>query len=256
MTRQDRSFRTQALILKRRDFGEADRLLTVLTPQHGRINALAKGARRPISKQTGHVEAFTLVDMLVSRGRDLFIITQAEVVNPFINLRDDLHKSAYANYIAELTTSFTFEEDTHTQRIFDLLHNTLDRINQGDEPRLAVRYFELQVLDDAGFRPDLTHCVFTHEEILPQDQFFSYAEGGVVSPAGTQHAQGLVPISVNLLKLLRHMQRSEYSHVQSLKVDNSLMIEAERLLQGYITMILESRLKSVDFIRRLRRDVN
>lgn len=252
MTRLDRSFRTQALILKRRDFGEADRLLTVLTPQHGRVNALAKGARRPISKQTGHVEAFTLVDMLISRGRDLFIITQAEVVKPFIHLRDDLHKSAYANYIAELTSSFTYEEDANTQRAFDLLHDTLERINQGDDPRLAVRYFELQLLDDAGFRPDLTRCVFTQEEVLPQDQFFSYAEGGVVSPAGAKYGQAVVAISVNLLKLLRHMQRSDYHQVRSLKIDDYLLIEAERLLQGYITVILESRLKSVDFIRRLR----
>lgn len=256
MARQERSFRTQALILKRRDFGEADRLLTVLTPQHGRINALAKGARRPISKQTGHVEAFTLVDLLVSRGRDLYIITQAEVIEPFIGLRDSLNKSAYANYIAELTTSFTYEEDTNTQRAFELLKDTLGRLNRGDDVRLAVRYFELHLLDDAGFRPDLTHCVFTHEEITPQDQFFSYVEGGVVSPSAAKYAQGLVAISVNLLKLLRHMQRSEYDQVQSLKVDDGLLLEAERLLQGYITVILESRLKSVDFIRRLRRDVN
>lgn len=256
MTRQDRSFRTQGLILKRRDFGEADRLLTLLTPQHGRINALAKGARRPVSKQTGHVEAFTVVDLLVSRGRDLFIITQAEVIQPFINLRDDLHKSAYANYVAELTTSFTFEEDTNTQRAFDLLNDTLTRLNRGDDPRLVVRYFELHLLDDAGFRPELSHCVFTHEDITPQDQFFSYVEGGVVSPIASKYAQGLVAISVNLLKLLRHMQRSEYEQVQSLKIDDYLWLEAERLLQGYITTILESRLKSVDFIRRLRRDMN
>jgi DNA repair protein RecO (recombination protein O) len=256
MPREERSLRTPALILKRRDFGEADRLLTLLTPTHGKVNAIAKGARKPISKKTGHVELFTHVDMLISKGRDLFIIAQAEVIQPYISLRDDLRRSAYASYIAELATRFILDEDTHTHTAFDLLNAAFGWLNDGDDPRLAVRYFEMGLLDDAGFRPELNECVFTHEPVLPQDQHFSFAEGGIVSPMAAQFAQSLVPISVTLLKLLRHIQRSPYSHVRSLTISDALHMEAERLLQGYITYLLESRLQSVDFIRRLRQPKN
>ncbi len=252
MPREERSFRTSALILKRRDFGESDRLLTVLTPLHGKVNAIAKGARKPTSKKTGHVELFTHVDMLINRGRDLFIVSQAEVTKPYLKLRDDLRRSAYASYITELTTRFILDEDTNTQTAFELLDSAFGWLNDGDDPRLAVRYFEMHLLDDVGFRPELNECVFTHEPILPQDQHFSFGEGGAVSPKAAQFAQSLVPISVMLLKLLRHIQRSPYSHVRSLTITDSLHMEAERLLHGYITYVLESRLQSVDFIRRIR----
>ncbi|HRF93643.1 MAG TPA: DNA repair protein RecO, partial [Aggregatilineales bacterium] len=71
MSSSERSFRTNAIILKRRDFGEADRLLTILSPQYGKRETIAKGARKPASTKTGHVELFTCVDMLISRGREI-----------------------------------------------------------------------------------------------------------------------------------------------------------------------------------------
>jgi DNA repair protein RecO (recombination protein O) len=74
---RERSFRTDAIILKRRDFGEADRLLTILTPRYGKLDVIAKGARKPTSSKTGHVELFTRADMLIHKGRDLDLAVQA-----------------------------------------------------------------------------------------------------------------------------------------------------------------------------------
>lgn len=253
MPRPERSFRTEGIILKRRDFGEADRLLTILTPAHGKLDVIAKGARKPAGTRTGHVELFTRADMLVSRGRDLDILTQVEMVAPFLPLREDLQRGAYASYVAELLDRFTaaaHEEDDAA--LFDLLDDTFERLSTDDDPRLAVRYYEMRLLDQTGFRPELNECVISHETIKPEDQFFSFAEGGVVSPAFAHLGGSLTPVSVVTLKLLRHMQRSPYSHVKSLQISPALHADVERVLLGYITYLLERRLESVDFIRRLR----
>jgi DNA repair protein RecO (recombination protein O) len=253
MPRAERSFRTDALILKRRAFGEADRLLTVLTPTHGKRQVIAKGARKPTSKKTGHVELFSRVDMLISLGRTFDIVAQAELRDAYLPLREDLTRGAYASYIAELTDRFTLDEDTEQNAVFDLLADSFTHLCEDDDSRLAVRYFEMHLLDHAGFRPELNHCVFTFEAVEPRDQFFSFSEGGVVSPNAAQYASAISPISLDALKLLRHMQRSPYSHVRTLTLADELHLEIEKIMLNTLTYLLESKLQSVDFIRRIRR---
>lgn len=253
MPRPERSFRTHALILKRRDFGEADRLLTVVTPRHGKIDVIAKGARRAVSSKTGHVELFTCADMLISRGRSLDMVEQAEMIEPYLGIREDLQRGAYASYTAELMDRFTATGEDDLSALFKLLNATFERLCVDDDPRLAVRYYEIRLLDLVGFRPELKECVISREMVLPEDQFFSYVEGGVVTPKYAHHSASLTPISMLALKLMRHMQRSPYSQVKSLKVSLHTHDEVERILLGYLTFLLERKLQSVDFIRRIRR---
>lgn len=252
MTHRERQFRTPAIILKRFDLGEADRLLTLLTPQHGKIEVVAKGARKLTSTKTGHVELFTRADMLIHKGRDLGIVAQAEMTAPYLALRDNLTLSAYASYAAELVDRFTHAGDDDTNRLFLLLDETLSRLCTDADPRLVLRYYELHLLDIVGFRPELNECVIGHEDVQPEDQFFSNAEGGVVCPRDAARGTSFAPLPLLTLKLLRHLQRSPYAQIRSLTVGSALHDDVERILQGYITYLLERRLQSVDFIRRLR----
>lgn len=252
MNHRERSFRTPAIILRRFDLGEADRLLTLLTPHHGKIEVVAKGARKLTSTKTGHVELFTRADMLIHKGRELGIATQAEMTAPYLPLRDDLTLGAYAGYAAELADRFTNEGDDETARLFTLLDETFNRLCTDTDPRLALRYYEIHLLDLAGFRPELNECVIGHEDIQPEDQYFSYAEGGVVCPQDASRGTSFIPLPMLTLKVLRHLQRSHYARVKELQVNSSLHDDLERVMQGYITYLLERRLQSADFIRRLR----
>ncbi|MDE2749670.1 MAG: DNA repair protein RecO [Chloroflexota bacterium] len=250
-----RQFRTQAIVLNRRDFGEADRLLTLFTPAHGKIRAIAKGARKPSAKVSGHVELFARSDCLIHKGRNLDILTQAELIEPYLGLREDLRRGAYANYVAELLDRFTADEEEAGGDLFTLLHQTLARIAETDDPRLAARFFELQLLDMAGFRPELNECVISREALKPEPQWFSHEEGGVVSRAAAPLVSArLVEIDFVTLKLLRHLQRSAdaYERVGSLRISPEQHSSAERIMLGYIVHLLERKLESVDFIRRLR----
>jgi DNA repair protein RecO (recombination protein O) len=252
MPRPERSFRTDALILKRRDFGEADRLLTILTPRYGKLDVIAKGARKPTSTKTGHVELFTRADLLIHRGRDLGIVVQAEVRQPYLPLREDLQRGAYAGYVVELADRFTTSGDEDLTRVYTLLDDTLRRLCTDSDLRLAVRYYEVHLLDAAGFRPELHECVISRETIQPEDQYFSYADGGVVRPEHAIRSTGFVPIPMVTLKVLRHLQRSAYAQVQALQIAPALHNDLERITLGYITFLLEQKLQTVDFIRRIR----
>jgi DNA repair protein RecO (recombination protein O) len=253
MPGQERVFRTDAVILRRQDFGEADRLLLVITPEHGKFRAIAKGTRKPIARKTGHVEHFSLVDMLIARGRELHLVTQAETKEPFLPLREDLVRGTYANHLVELLDRFTAELDTGRGE-FDLLARALGWLCTDVDPRLVARYYELNLLALAGFAPSLHYCGIGQEEIEAQDQFFSSSDGGIICP---EHHVGLErgsPISLNALKTLRYLQTRPWDAVQVLQLSGVLHLEIERLMLAYITYLLEQRLQSVEFLWRLRRE--
>ena len=100
-------------MLRHSDWGEADRLLWLYTRQHGKLRALAKGVRKIRSRKAGHLEPFTRVALLLARGRDFYIVTQAETVDPYLSLREDLKRLGYASYVVELLDRFTYDEDEH-----------------------------------------------------------------------------------------------------------------------------------------------
>ena len=145
-------------MLKRRDQGEADRLLTVLARERGKVTLLAKGVRRQASRKAGHLEPFTYVELLVAKGKSLDIVTQADTVEAHRYLREDLWRSSWAYYVAELADAFVQDDDPH-QLLFDLLLETLGRLDRGADPLLAVRYYEVHLLSLAGYQPQLIRCV-------------------------------------------------------------------------------------------------
>jgi DNA repair protein RecO (recombination protein O) len=174
------------------------------------------------------------------------------MVGPYLSFGVDLGGGAYASYCAELLDRFTAEGDQDYHDLFSLFDDTLGYLCSDDDPRLAVRYYEIHLLDAVGFRPELSECVVSREAVKAEDQFFSYALGGVVSAGHGHEGMSAVPIAMTTLKLLRHMQRSPYSHVKTVTVSPELHDAAERVLLGYITYVLERKLQSVDFIRRIR----
>ena len=253
MPRPERIFRTDAIILRRQDFGEADRLLTVFTPNHGKLKAIAKGSRKPAGRTTGHVELYTRVKMMIAHGRELHVVSQAELTEPYLALRENLERGAYANYVVELLDHFSEAEEVNMS-LYRLLDATLAHLCDPQvDLRLLTRYYELKALELVGFQPALFNCAIGQEEIVAQDQFFSVMEGGVVCPLHAKTGKFISPLNLTTLKTLRYLQTRDYDVIKVLRVDEVLHMELERTLQNYIVHVLERRLKSVDFIRRLRR---
>ena len=177
-----RSFRAPSVVLRHKDWGEADRLLTLYTREQGKVRALAKGARKVTSRKAGHLQPFTYVMLQLAKGRDLLIVTQAETINAFLAIGEDLVKTGYASYVIELLDRFTYEEEGGHPSLFKLLVETLDRLEKESDAWVAVRYYEMRLLDYTGFRPQLFECANCGNEILPEDQYFSFTAGGAIGP--------------------------------------------------------------------------
>jgi len=134
---QDRTFRCEAIVLRRVNFGEADRMLTLFSKEYGKIRALAKGARKPQTRKTGHVELFMRTNFLIARGKNIDIVTQAEMIEAYPKLRGDLLRTTYASYVVELIDQFTGEGDRDLTK-YQLLAEALEWFSrvESTDPRL------------------------------------------------------------------------------------------------------------------------
>lgn len=252
---RERLYRTEALILHRADFGEADRLLHVLTPRLGRLRLLAKGVRKLSSRKAGHVELFTHASLLVARGSTFDIVSQAEVLEPFRQLHEDLERASMAYYVGELVIRFTEEQDENTP-LFYLTLNMFERLCTARDPLLALRFFELHILELTGYRPQLCFCVACQRRLEPVLNYFSPPLGGVLCPRHKGQVERMTPLTLPTFKVLRYMQTEPWERVATLRLNSEIHMELESHLQDFIVHVLERQLKSVEFIHRLRRELH
>lgn len=254
--RRQRLYRIEAIVLKRRDQGEADRLLTVFTPNHGKLVLLGKGVRKTQSRKAGHVELFTHSTLLVAKGRTWDLVTQAETVEPYIALRESLLRTSYGYYVAELLDGFTQEQDAHPA-MFTLLRETLQRMAASKEETLPLvaRFYDLHLLALAGYQPQLFTCVACHAALEPVTNYFSIVDGGALCPKDGEGRIGAEPLELPLFKALRFIQTRAWEQVAQLNLSAGLHAELERLLHGYIVYQLERNVRSAAFLRTIREQV-
>jgi DNA repair protein RecO (recombination protein O) len=278
MPQHTRVYTSEAIVLRRTDFGEADRILTLFTPAYGKVRAIAKGARRTTSRLAGHLEPFTRTQLLLATGRELDIVTQAEARERLDALRDDVWHATGAWYVAELVDRFLEDADPHP-RLYRLFVHTLELLNtqagaqtdiQGDEQSaepsgqpgahdntvhdhtrswLGLRYFELHLLDELGYRPALHTCAGCDTPLRPEENGYSAELGGALCPACDRYAQRR--ISLQALKVLRLLQTTEWEAVPRLRIPSELQGEIEAILQGTLRFHLDRDLKSWSFLRGL-----
>jgi len=261
--------------VRRRNQGEADRVLTLCTPL-GKLVVIAKGARKVRSRKAGHIELFCRSSFVIARSRSSWdIVSQAETVEAHATLREDLLRGTHARYAIELFDRF-FIEGEGGQTVFDLLDHTLTWLCEDDDLDLVARFYEQHLLGLAGFRPELFRCVGEHEEgkgheiqLRPREANeeahdgrapygFDPERGGVLCPDcyEAQHRRPeVVTLSPNGLAFLQDCQRGPYTtRLRAMSISSALHAEVERVMQHYITYHLERSVNSGAFLRKLKRE--
>jgi len=246
-----RTYQTEAIIIKKIKLGEADRILTLYTPHLGKIRAVARGVRRPRSKLAGHLELLTHSLVSLARGRNLDTITGSQTINSFLPLKSDLQLTSYGLYATELVDLFTAEH-IENYPLFQLLLGTLHCLCHGGDNELALRYFELHLLNEVGYRPQLQQCVSCHQALEPTTNSFCSAVGGVLCPVCSQSQPLTHPVSVDALKVLRFLQSSDYNIVVKLKMNPELSHQLEVVMRDYLKYLLEREIKSAVWLDKLR----
>ena len=278
-----RLYKTEAIVLRQRRLGEADRILMLFTPGYGKLDAKAKGVRKTTSRMSGHLQPLTRCVVQLAQGRASDVITGCQTLESFQGVRQDLERLSRALYAAELVDRFA-PERVPAVMTYRLLLDTLRRLEAGggpgpaglkpglrkdgeggaqqaaplhgerNEADMALRYFEMQLVDQSGFRPQLDRCVGCGLALEPRENCFSPQSGGALCPQCAMGTAGTRALSLNALKVMRLMQRRSFVDVARVAAPASLMQEIERHLRSYIVCVLERDVNSAAFIERLRRE--
>jgi DNA repair protein RecO (recombination protein O) len=249
MSSRPRVYKTEAIVLRSMNLGEADRVLTVLTPRLGKLRVIAKGVRRTRSRIGGALEPFSDVQLVLAVGRTWDVVTSSSLEDPHLGLRNDLHSTAAAWYVVELADRFC-EGAADSHEAFRLLAQALSALDAGSavSREVVARWFELALLDSMGFRPELSRCLECGAAIEPDGNAFSPVGAGTLCPQCSHAAHGARPISSDALKVLRHLQRSALVGVIRLRLTPGVHREVERLLHATVSAVLERELRSRDFL--------
>lgn len=248
-----RVYKTQAIVLRQRKLGEADKIVTFYTSHHGKVDAVAKGVRRTKSRMAGHLEPMTHGSYLLAEGRELDIVTQAETIDSYPLLRGDLDRISRGIYCCELVDRLV-PERSEGNPIFRLLQETLAVLNSETELDIAVRRFEMRFLDLLGYRPAMETCAICDRRLEPITNYWSPAAGGVVGPECADDSLPLAPLSLNALKVLRVLQRASFADAARIRLSGELAREIEASMEAQVHFVLERDVRSARFVETLRRD--
>ena len=245
--------RTSAIVLGSIRLGEANRLVTFLTPGRGRLVGMAYNARRPNRRFGSALELFTHCELLLAERRPhhQIDIRQASVIERFPSIRTDLALIEAASRLVMLIRAFLPEAAPHP-KTFEILDAALTALGKGRPVWLTLRLFELGLLRDTGYEPHLDRCVRCQperrEEPSSRELFFSSQAGGVVcdrclqaggrgypiEPLGQR-----LPVSRGVLAFLRQAARLGLAKGERLRPSPLIRDESEQLLRHYIRWLLD-----------------
>ncbi|MDP6668048.1 MAG: DNA repair protein RecO [Dehalococcoidia bacterium] len=251
-SRRPVTYTTDGVVVRVSNLGEADRIVTLVTPIHGLIRGVARAARKPGSRLGGHLDLLRHVSVSVRETRTLFGLSQASTVNGFRGLRDDLDRFSRASYVSEMAERFSVEGGAN-QPLFRLFVQVLGALEGTANPEMITRFFEMRLLQLSGFAPELSRCVETGVELEPADHLYSADRGGLVSidarPVGES---ALLPAGLNTIKLLRFLARTDIEQADRMTVEGEGIRQLSRILRAQVHHVLDRGLRSEAFMDEVR----
>lgn len=247
-----RRYTTEAIVLTRFDLGEADRVVTLITPALGKIRAVAKGVRRPTSRIGGSVEPFAELTVALARGRTFEIITQVSVGHAWLHLRDSLESTATAWYLAELADR-SLEENHPAEPIYRLLRRAYELLDAGMAPGRVARWYEMRLADEYGVRPEVDRCVEC-DRLLEAGERYRWVppSGGVICERCPGPPYDRTELTLDALKLLKAYQRLDIEALAALRIADAVEREVETALREFLRVSLERDPRSLAFLDEVR----
>lgn len=242
-----RVYTEEAVVLRRMSFGETDRILVLFTRCRGKLSAIAKGARRPLSKLGGGSEPFSQATVQLAVGQNLDVLTQCRVEKSFAGIRRDLAKVAYATYMLELADSGLTERQPQPE-LWDLLVASLTLLEEATTPDMLVRAFELNAMRILGYEPQLWHCVRDERPVDMPGAAFHPLRGGMLCPRCASYGSGTVSLSPEGLGVMRAMLERPLREFHCSPLPQEVRWELQRCLVPHVRHRLDAPLRSLQFI--------
>lgn len=246
--------KTDAIIINSMDWSETSKILSFYTRDHGRVKAVAKGARRRGSPFLGALELFYYVDLVYyeKAARDLQTVSQCSVKKDFSAVKQDLEKTAYCAYFAQSAEAISGEKQK-SGAIFQLLLDIFSYLEENDPDVLLARYFELNLLKAAGYGPVLKNCggCGLKFEAPIKRAGFSPGAGGAVCAACMGAPGGCLSLSGGALSTLSCLDAARPGMLGRIKASQIIKDELREALACCLDYHLEKKLKSKEFLEEI-----
>ncbi|MDI6736787.1 MAG: DNA repair protein RecO [bacterium] len=240
-------YNSKGIVLRNQDLSEADKIVTLLTQKFGKIKGVAKGVRKTTSKFGSSVEIFTYADYLIygKENKDLDIITQAQIIHSFKEIREDLNKLTIGAFIIELLDTLVAGKEKDPL-LFNLILQTLTWL-KGESNELIIPTFALKFITLSGLKPHLgKDCLLCHQ--VCDKMQFSPGQGGIIC---TSHRiEDGIMISDNIRGLLHQLLVLDISKIRKIHISPNLLTELQKILiDNYLKFHLQKPLKSMNTLK-------
>jgi DNA repair protein RecO (recombination protein O) len=232
-----KSYKTYGIILKRINLGEADRIVTAYTYELGKIKFIAKGVRKIKSRLAGSIEPFYFSDLVLSQGKNLDILTSASIRKIAIKDEKNLALIKLASFLAELIDKM-LPENSPNVKLFDLLEEILDYINEEKRLDLLRFYFESKFYQLSGVFPETFVCVKCGRK-LEGEVFFSAQAGGVTDESCRLSYNDSRKINMKAVKVWRFTSEHSFLELKKLKIPDSIKEEIVEISNGYLSYVTQ-----------------
>lgn len=245
--------KTRGLVAKSTNFGEGDKILTLLTEEYGKVQAMARGARRTRSKLVAGTQLFCYCDFVLFKGRTWYYIDQIEVINTFHRIRNDLATLSCCTYLMELASE-VIQPGQPPGGILKVILKALHSFSVGKvQPEMLLRAAELKILAHAGFRPQLDRCVNCGRS--KQNGYFSPISGGILCVNCEKSDPYGYHISRGTVRVMKLMMSWKLGKLDCLKVDEHILRELERIMRAYVTIHIDKDFYSNRFLDSIKNKV-
>lgn len=241
-------YKTEGIVLRSRPYSETDNLLTIITPTYGKVSAIAKGIRKPKSRLRGGVMLFSFSNMMLSKGKSLDIVTQAESIEPFSLLRDDYNLLHYTSYLAEVVMGLTPEAE-QDERLFAIILAAWHILESTDNPILMTQMIELKLIKHLGYEPQIESCVFCGRVPQSNKIKLDVEYGGVVCENCSENNTHTKIVGREAWQILRQLYSMDLTKIHRLKVSSVAQKEMLEFLHTYLQHRLDSKIKSWSLLK-------
>ncbi len=249
---------TSAILLRRIEFGDYDLIVTLFTQVQGKTSAIAKSAKKSVKRFPGVLEPFSLIDVVLTqgKGKGMPVLKEAALEEPYFKIREDILKTAYASYWAELIYLWMADGEPH-EEIYRLTTHVLSELDRGEicVEMLSI-LFQMRFLSLAGFRPNFDHC-HTCKTGLDQIQSASVtadlANGGIICPACGGLSGSRQRLSKGTLKQLIWTDNADLDRAARVRFTPTAVVEGLTFLESFVPYHIGKSPKSLKVLRAVRK---
>jgi len=243
-------YKTDAIVLGHRNLGEADKILTLFSPDRGKIHAVARGVRKPRNPILAGSQLFTYSSFLIVEGKNLDNISQCEIKESFYRIRQNLESMAYGLYFAELLRASTPIEDKNRE-LFRFFLKTMYLLQEWENKELLCRIYEVKLMAIQGFAPEVFSCVSCGKK--PSGAvYFSPSMGGILCHDCHNKDEKAASITLDTLNALQQMLMLTYEKLKNMDISIFTREQLSNILSLFISHQIDRKLKTIQFIKDIK----